>query len=57
MGGKKSTLEIDSDDYAIYIAEYADKILELHLDYFGRSIIRELTLFTEQDTIFQFKDI
>ena len=51
MGGKKSTLEIDSDDYAIYIAEYADKILELHLDYFGRSIIRELTLFTEQDTI------
>jgi oxidoreductase GFO/IDH/MOCA family len=51
MGGKKSTLEIDSDDYAIYIAEYEDKILELHLDYFGRSIMREITLFTEQDTI------
>ena len=49
MGGKKSTLEIDSDDYAIYIAEYADKILELHLEYFGHSIIREITLFTEQD--------
>ena len=30
--GRKSSLEIDSDDYAVYIAEYADKILELHLD-------------------------
>ena len=30
--GKKSGLEIDSDDYAIYIAEYNDMIVELHLD-------------------------
>lgn len=51
MGGKKSKLEIDSDDYAIYIAEYVDKILELHLDYFGRATMREITLFTEKDTI------
>lgn len=51
MGGKKSKLEIDSDDYAIYIAEYVDKILELHLDYFGRATMREITLFTEEDTI------
>lgn len=49
--GKKSNLEIDSDDYAIYIAEYSDKIVELHLDYFGRKTIRTIELFTENDTI------
>lgn len=51
MIGKKSPLEIDSDDYAIYIAEYKDKIAELHLDYFGRKTIREIQLFTRTDTI------
>ena len=51
MKGKKSNLEIDSDDYAIYIAEYIDKIVELHLDYFGRKTIREIVLITENDTI------
>lgn len=49
--GKKSNLEINSDDYAIYIAEYADKIAELHLDYFGRKTIREIELFTKEETI------
>ena len=49
--GKKSDLEIDSDDYAIYIAEFKDKIIELHLDYFGRKTIREIQLFTKDDTI------
>lgn len=49
--GKKSDLEIDSDDYALYIAEYDDKIVELHLDYFGRKTIREIQLFTQEDTI------
>ena len=49
--GKKSGLEIDSDDYAIYIAEFNDKIVELHLDYFGRKTIREIQLFTKEDTI------
>lgn len=51
MVGKKSSLEIDSDDYAIYIAEYEDKIAELHLDYFGRKPIREIQLFTGTETI------
>jgi len=51
MIGKKSELEIDSDDYAIYIAEYKDKTIELHLDYFGRKTIREIQLFTKDDTI------
>ena len=49
--GKKSSLEIDSDDYAIYIAEFANKIAELHLDYFGRKTIREIELFTKEETI------
>lgn len=49
--GKKSDLEIDSDDYAIYIAEYPGMISELHLDYFGRKTIREIQLFTKEDTL------
>lgn len=51
MSGKKSELEIDCEDYAVYIAEYADKVVELHLDYFGRNTIREIMLFTNEDTI------
>lgn len=51
MIGRKSQLEIDSDDYAIYIAEFANMIAELHLDYFGRKTIREIELFTKNDTI------
>ena len=51
MIGRKSDLEIDSDDYAIYIAEYQKKIIEVHLDYFGRASIREMLLLTKEDTI------
>lgn len=49
--GKISDLEIDSDDYAVYIAKYTDKIAELHLDYYGRKTIREIQLFTKEETI------
>ncbi len=49
--GRKSKLEIDSDDYAIYIAEYENKIAELHLDYFGRKTIREIQLLMHDETI------
>lgn len=48
---KKSDLEIDSDDIAVYIAEYDDKIVEVHLDYFGRKTIRQIELFCKNDTI------
>lgn len=51
MHGKKSMLEIDSDDYAVYIAEYENMTAEVHLDYFGRSAIREIMLVTKEDTI------
>ncbi len=49
--GRKSNLEIDSDDLAIYIGEYPDKFVELHLDYLGRKTIRKMELFTEEDSI------
>lgn len=48
---KISDLEIDSDDIAIYIAKNDNMTMELHLDYFGRSIVRTLDLFTKDDTI------
>lgn len=48
---KKSALEIDSDDVAVYIAEYKDKVVELHLDYFGRKAQRKIELIGRDDTI------
>ena len=51
VNGKVSNLELNCEDYAVYIASYKDKIVELHLDYFGRKTMREIMLFTERDTI------
>ena len=48
---KISTLEIDSDDIAIYIAQYAHQTVELHLDYFGRKETRYMDIFFPNDTI------
>ncbi|WP_342420762.1 Gfo/Idh/MocA family oxidoreductase [Paenibacillus sp. FSL E2-0178] len=49
--GKVSHLEIDSDDLSVYIAKYKDMMAEVHLDYFGIQTIRELQLFTYEDTV------
>ncbi len=49
--GKFSNLEIDSDDLSIYIAKYDNMAAEIHLDYFGRKPIREIQLFTDEETI------
>ena len=49
--GTYSDLEINSDDLAVSMARYPDKIAEVHLDYFGRSPIREIQLFTADDII------
>lgn len=49
--GQKSGLEINSDDIAIYIAEYSARMVELHLDYFGRVPIRRIELYCKEDTI------
>lgn len=51
FGGTYSNLEIDSDDLATYIGVYDNCIVELHLDYFGRKTIRELMIFTQEETI------
>lgn len=51
VGGKFSNLDIDSDDLAVYTGIYKDRIIELHLDYFGRKTIRELTLYTSEEVI------
>jgi len=51
IGGKASELEIDSDDYAIYIAKCGKTSIEIHLDYYGREAMRTLLLFTNDDTI------
>lgn len=48
---KVSDLEIDSDDIALYIAKYPKMTIELHLDYLGRVPMRQLQLFTNDDTI------
>ncbi len=49
--GKFSQLKIDSDDLSVYIAEYENMLAEVHLDYFGRKPIRELQLYTTDETI------
>lgn len=49
--GKISELDIDSDDYSIYIAEYNSMIAELHLDYFGRAPVRQIEIYTKNETI------
>ena len=51
LSGKYSKLEIDCDDLALYLAQYHNKMIEIHLDYFGRKSMRQLTLYTEDDTI------
>lgn len=49
--GTYSNLEISSNDLAIYIGEYPDKLVELHLDYFGKVSQREMLLYTASDLI------
>lgn len=46
-----SHLEIDSNDIACYLARTDHAVLELHLDYFGRSAIRQLQIFLPEETV------
>lgn len=48
--GKFSSLEIDSVDCAAYIFSYANRLVEIHLDYFGRKPKREIEVFCEEGT-------
>jgi len=55
--GKYSNLDIDSDDLSVYVAQYRDKICEVHLDYFGKKYRRIAELFTSKGTfIANFKE-
>ena len=49
--GTFSDLKIDSDDLSIYVLEYTDKLVEIHLDYFGRVPRREVELYTKNDVV------
>lgn len=51
LKGKYSSLDIKSDDLSVYLAQYPDKLVEIHLDYFGRKTTRTMTLYTDDDTI------
>lgn len=41
-----SNLEIDCDDISVYVAQYIDKVVEVHLDYIGQKLERKLELFS-----------
>lgn len=49
--GRLSNLEIDSDDISIYMAQYPNMFLEMHLDYIGHKTERILQMFTEHKRI------
>lgn len=48
LRGKYSHLEIDSDDLSVYMFKYNDKIVELHLDYFGKNKERVIEIYTKE---------
>ena len=49
---KLSELNIDVEDVALYIGEYKDKLVEVHLDYYGRQTLRDLYIFMKDETIY-----
>ena len=51
VAGKYSNLQMEACDIATYIFDYSDKIVEVHLDYFGRVPNRRVELFAKDDVI------
>lgn len=49
IAGKYSNLQMDACDLAVYLFEYIDKVVEVHLDYFGRVPNRRVELYTKDD--------
>ena len=45
LEGHYSDLEIDCEDNSLYMADYGDKTIEVHLDYYGRFPERRLELY------------
>lgn len=50
ISGKKSDLEISSNDVAVYIFENKNVVGSLHLDYFGRETKRQIEVFAQNET-------
>lgn len=48
---KVSNLKINTEDIAIYIAEYRNKFIELHVDYFGRVYQRKFDIYFNDEII------
>ena len=51
VSGHYSNLEMEACDLATYLFSYSDKVIEMHLDYFGQTNNRRIELFTENDVI------
>ncbi len=51
VAGKYSNLEMNAPDLSTFIFEYEDKVVEMHLDYFGRVNTRYTELFCRDDVI------
>lgn len=49
--GRYSNLKIESEDIAIYIAQYPTMLAEIHLDYFGRVAQRMIEMYTDEEVI------
>lgn len=49
--GRYSNLQLECEDCSLYLGQYPDKLISLHLDYFGRAERREVELYTPFDTI------
>lgn len=46
--GKYSDLQINTEDLAVYIGRYTDKLVEIHLDYFGKKNQRKMEVYTKE---------
>ncbi len=49
--GHVSPLDIDSDDLAVYIGQYDDKLVSVHLDYISRKARRVLEIYMDDDVL------
>ena len=48
---KVSSLEIASNDVVSFVGVYPDKLVELHLDYFGKTSRRKIELWTPEEAV------
>ncbi|MEA5051037.1 MAG: Gfo/Idh/MocA family oxidoreductase [Oscillospiraceae bacterium] len=51
FSGQRSSLDITSDDVAVYIADYGTTLLSLQLDYIGRVPVRCCELYFNDETV------